>query len=570
MKWRFAGTADAERRRRMSYVSLYRKYRPETFSEVRGQDAVVKTLLNQVRFDRIGHAYLFSGTRGTGKTSVAKIFARAVNCENTTDGEPCNNCAMCRGILDGSSLNVIEIDAASNNGVDNIREIVEEVAYRPAEGKYRVYIVDEVHMLSTGAFNALLKTLEEPPSYVIFILATTEPNKIPVTIVSRCQRYEFHRIDSDTITHRLEDMMQAEGIRTEAKALRHIARLSDGAMRDALSLADRCRSFLEDGTLTYEKVLEILGSTDASSYRNLLHTMVSGDAAGALRECQELLYGGRTARQVLSGYLGFLRDLMLYLAAGDAAGEIVDGPEDYASSLAEESKSASLDTVLRYLRTLSALEMQLRYAGNERTLLEVAILGLCRPERITEGAIPEDISERLMQAEEREMNLLAEVNALRRMVESGQVRARADRAANPTRHVQEANSAPAPQPVAASAPEVNAGAEPLTAEKLETIRERWREILGLLRNRLARQMLSDADLCAAQDGALEVLLKNKLASRLPEDAELIREMRTVLDRKLGIRAAVRLRMAQDESEANKVVSVEEILKDRIHMEIEEE
>ena len=239
----------------MSYVALYRKFRPSTFEEVKGQDHIVKTLKNQMRTDRLGHAYLFCGTRGTEKTSVAKILAKAVNCEHPVDGSPCNECPTCRAIQAGTSMNVIEIDAASNNGVDNIREIREEVAYRPTEGRFKVYIIDEVHMLSTGAFNALLKTLEEPPSYVIFILATTEANKIPITILSRCQRYDFHRISLETIAARLQELMDAEGIRAEEKALRYVAKAGDGSMRDALSLLDQCIAFHYGEELTYENVL---------------------------------------------------------------------------------------------------------------------------------------------------------------------------------------------------------------------------------------------------------------------------------------------------------------------------
>ena len=219
----------------MSYTALYRKFRPQEFEEVRGQEHIVTTLKNQIKAGRIGHAYLFCGTRGTGKTSIAKIFAKAVNCEHPVEGSPCGQCRSCRNIAAGSSLNVIEIDAASNNGVDNIREIREEVAYSPAEGRYKVYIIDEVHMLSIGAFNALLKTLEEPPSYVIFILATTEAHKIPITILSRCQRYDFRRITIDTIAGRLEELMEKEQVETEPKALRYIAKAADGPMRDALS-----------------------------------------------------------------------------------------------------------------------------------------------------------------------------------------------------------------------------------------------------------------------------------------------------------------------------------------------
>ena len=244
----------------MSYTALYRKFRPATFDEVKGQDHIVTTLRNQIRYDRIGHAYVFCGTRGTGKTSVAKIFARAVNCEHPANGSPCGECEMCRSIAEGTSTNVIEIDAASNNSVDNVREIVEEVTYRPTKGKYKVYIIDEVHMLSTGAFNALLKTLEEPPAYVIFILATTEAAKLPVTIISRCQRYDFHRLDTDTIQARMTELIAAEGAQAEERGVRYIARLADGSMRDGLSLLDQCIAGSPDEVLTYDTILNILGT----------------------------------------------------------------------------------------------------------------------------------------------------------------------------------------------------------------------------------------------------------------------------------------------------------------------
>ena len=220
----------------MAYTALYRKWRPQTFEDVRGQEHIVTALRNQINSGRIGHAYLFCGTRGTGKTSIAKILSRAVNCEHPVNGSPCNRCASCQAILNGSSMNVVEIDAASNNGVDNIREIRDEVRYSPTDAKYRVYIIDEVHMLSAGAFNALLKTLEEPPSYVIFILATTEVHRIPITVLSRCQRYDFRRISTDTLYDQLKKLTDAEGIAIEEKALRYIARLGDGSMRDSQSL----------------------------------------------------------------------------------------------------------------------------------------------------------------------------------------------------------------------------------------------------------------------------------------------------------------------------------------------
>ena len=262
----------------MSYQALYRKFRPQEFDDVKGQDHIVTTLKNQIKADRIGHAYLFCGTRGTGKTTIAKIFAKAVNCEHPVDGSPCGECPTCRAIAAGNSMNVIEIDAASNNGVDNIRQIREEVEYRPTEGKYKVYIIDEVHMLSIGAFNALLKTLEEPPAYVIFILATTEAHKIPITILSRCQRYDFRRISIDTITARLRELMDAEQVTVEDRALRYIAKAGDGSMRDALSLLDQCIAFYLGQELTYDKVLDTLGAVD-TAWRSVCHRKSSSKSS---------------------------------------------------------------------------------------------------------------------------------------------------------------------------------------------------------------------------------------------------------------------------------------------------
>ena len=266
----------------MSYTALYRKFRPAEFEDVKGQEHIVTTLQNQIKANRIGHAYLFCGTRGTGKTTVAKIFAKAVNCEHPVNGSPCGECAMCKSIAAGTSMNVIEIDAASNNGVDNIREIREEVTYRPTEGKYKVYIIDEVHMLSIGAFNALLKTLEEPPEYVIFILATTEVHKIPITILSRCQHYDFKRISIETITARMQELMDTEQIEVEDKALRYIAKAADGSMRDALSLLDQCIAFYLGQKLTYDHVLEVLGAVDTDVFSKLLRNVIGRDVAAVL------------------------------------------------------------------------------------------------------------------------------------------------------------------------------------------------------------------------------------------------------------------------------------------------
>lgn len=362
----------------MSYTALYRKYRPTEFSDVKGQDHIVTTLTNQINAGRIGHAYLFCGTRGTGKTTVAKIFARAVNCAHPHDGSPCGDCEMCRRIASGASLNVIEIDAASNNGVDDVRQIKEEVSYPPTEGKYKVYIIDEAHMLSPGAFNALLKTLEEPPSYVIFILATTEAHKIPVTILSRCQRYDFHRITADTIADRLTELMREEGTQVEDKAIRYIAKAADGSMRDALSLLDQCISFYLGQTLTYENVLEVLGAADTSVFARLLDAVLSDDVPAAMTVIEEMVRQGRELSQFVTDFIGYLRSLLL-VRSSDRMEDILEMSEENLSLLKETAAHVSEDSLMRYIRVFSELLNEMRYAAQKRILLEIAVIRLCKP-----------------------------------------------------------------------------------------------------------------------------------------------------------------------------------------------
>ena len=295
----------------MAYVALYRRWRPQGFDALVGQDAVRIALSNALTTGRIAHAYLFAGPRGTGKTSTAKILAKALNCEQGPTANPCNECANCQRINDGSSMDVFEIDAASNRGIDEIRDLREKVMFAPVNGRYKVYIIDEVHMLSSGAFNALLKTLEEPPSYVIFILATTEKHKIPVTILSRCQKYDFKRISVDTITGHLVSLMEKEQIDAEEKALRYIARAADGSMRDALSLLDQCIAFYLGQTLTYENVLEVLGTADTSVFSTLLRSILKKDSMSALDIIDTMITEGRELSQFLSDFLWYLRNLLI-------------------------------------------------------------------------------------------------------------------------------------------------------------------------------------------------------------------------------------------------------------------
>ena len=362
----------------MAYQALYRKWRPSNFEEVKGQDHIVTTLKNQIEMNRIGHAYLFCGTRGTGKTSIAKIFAKAVNCEHPVNGSPCNECAMCRAVNEHRSINVIEIDAASNNGVDNIREIREEVAYSPSEGKYKVYIIDEVHMLSIGAFNALLKTLEEPPSYVIFILATTEAHKIPITILSRCQRYDFRRISTGTIAERLRELADAEGIDAEDAALAYVARMADGSMRDALSLLDQCNAFYIGQRLKYENVLDVLGAVDTSVFGSLLKSICSQDVSGVIHLVDEIVMQGRDLAQFVVDFTWYLRNLLMVQSSGDLT-DLVEASAERLEVMRQEASAIDASVLMRYIRIFSDLSGQVRYSTQKRVLVEVALIKLCHP-----------------------------------------------------------------------------------------------------------------------------------------------------------------------------------------------
>ncbi len=385
----------------MSYTALYRKFRPAVFDDVKGQDHIITTLQNQIRANRIGHAYLFCGTRGTGKTTVAKIFAKAVNCEHPVEGSPCGECAMCRSIAAGTSMNVIEIDAASNNGVDSIREIREEVTYRPTEGRYKVYIIDEVHMLSIGAFNALLKTLEEPPEYVIFILATTEIHKIPVTILSRCQHYDFKRISIETITGRMKELMDTEKVEVEDRALTYIAKAADGSMRDALSLLDQCIAFYLGQRLTYDNVLEVLGAVDTDVFSRLLRKILQRDVAGVLDIVEDLVMMGRELTHLASDFTWYLRNLLL-LKTSDNIEDVLDVSTENMAQLKEEAQMIETDMLFRYIRIFSELSGQLKYSTQKRVMLEVALIKMCVPAMETDQ---DSVLDRIRAVEEKQEEL---------------------------------------------------------------------------------------------------------------------------------------------------------------------
>ncbi len=363
----------------MSYTALYRKWRSQTFDEIKGQEPITESFKNQIKTGRIGHAYLFCGTRGTGKTSVAKILARAVNCKNPIDGNPCNECSTCRAILSESSMNVLEMDAASNNGVDDIRQIRDQVQYPPVDGKYKVYIIDEVHMLSQAAFNAFLKTLEEPPEYVIFVLATTEPNKLPITILSRCQRYDFKRISTEIIASRLREISDSEKIDIEDDALRYIARVGDGSMRDAVSLLDQCSAFQFDHRIMYDDALNILGAVDTSVFSDIIVALNNKDIKNILDIISQVIEQGREIGQFISDLIMYIRNLLLSKSVDNLTG-LVDLSKENMEQLKKDSKLFSTIELLRYIRLLSELSNQIRYSTQKRILLETTMMKLAYPD----------------------------------------------------------------------------------------------------------------------------------------------------------------------------------------------
>ncbi len=359
------------------HKALYRAYRPQKFEDVIGQDHIIKTLKNQIYSDNIGHAYLFCGTRGTGKTSTAKIFSRAVNCLNKINEEPCNECEICESVLKDNTMDVVEIDAASNNSVDDIRELRESVKYSPANAKYKVYIIDEVHMLSQGAFNALLKTLEEPPSYVIFILATTEPHKIPATILSRCQRYDFKRVTVKDMTLRMKKICEDEGIDIDDKALNLIARNSQGALRDALSILDQCMSFGES-KIDYKDVVELMGSVNIEQLFELSQCIVEQDTKKSLEILNEFVLWGKDIRNLINDLIDHFRNLMVCKVSSELD-EIISLPEETIEQLKIQSKNIDINDLIRILNILSITQDDIKSSSNPRVLVEITIMKIAQP-----------------------------------------------------------------------------------------------------------------------------------------------------------------------------------------------
>lgn len=353
----------------MAYIALYRKFRPQKFEDVVGQEHITQTIKNQIKSGRVAHAYLFSGGRGSGKTSTAKILSRAVNCLHPIDGEPCNECEICKQALENTLIDISEIDAASNNGVDNIRDIREEVEFIPTTAKYRVYIIDEVHMLSTGAFNALLKTLEEPPKHVIFILATTEPQKLPVTILSRCQRFDFKRISVDNIIKRLTVICNESNIEIEDAALKIIAKMSDGAMRDAISILERC---IVDGEqkITEEKIRELVGIPEFDYLIDISNDLLSNDASKVLHDAEKVINDGKDIEVFIWEEIKFIRDLLMLKVSDD----LVIYKDEEKEKMKNILKTVSKEKLLKLISDLSTLQGSMKWATDREVIFEAGLI----------------------------------------------------------------------------------------------------------------------------------------------------------------------------------------------------
>ena len=374
----------------MSYQALYRAWRPETFSQIVGQDAVVKTLRHQVETGRVAHAYLFCGTRGTGKTTAAKVLSRAINCLHPVDGDPCGKCDVCLQLKQENSMDVIEIDAASNNGVDEIRDLREKVKYPPAVAKYKVYIIDEVHMLSTGAFNALLKTLEEPPAHAVFILATTEPQRLPATILSRCQRFDFRRLSVETMVERMMVVLGGIGRAASEEALHEIARAAEGAMRDALSILDVCLSYT-DGEVDLALARDVLGTAGREFLFDFAAALLSGDARGALLQIDELLRRGLDPQVFAREVAEHLRALLLAQTVGEAAEELLECTPEDAARYREQAGSAVREQLFRLMELFMRVEPDMKWAADPRALLELTAVRACCPEGEKDASLAERV-----------------------------------------------------------------------------------------------------------------------------------------------------------------------------------
>lgn len=555
----------------MSYQALYRKWRPDNFEDVKGQDHIVTTLKNQINADRIGHAYLFCGTRGTGKTSVAKIFAKAVNCEHPVNGSPCGECPTCKAIAAGTSMNVIEIDAASNNGVDNIREIRDEVQYSPTEGKYKVYIIDEVHMLSTGAFNALLKTLEEPPSYVIFILATTEVTKIPVTIMSRCQRYDFHRISIETIADRLSELMKAENIVVEDKAIRYVAKAADGSMRDALSLLDQCIAFHLGEELKYDDVLDVLGAVDIAIFSNMYKTIRENDVARCMNLMEDIIMQGRDLSQFVTDFIWYLRNLLLIKTTRDTdkIEDVIEVSKDNIVDMMEDAKEADVDTLMRHIRVLSELSNDMKTSTQKRVKAEVTFIKLMRPS-MEKPADMTELTGRINTLETQLGDAMQVIEKLKsgELIPAGMLNAMGQ---GTFAGANGAGVSGSEAETSDTKPVIKRNYDAVT-DDIRQIASQWNNIISSIDDALLMNFLKQAYVTVTEDGnSLEIMIKSLSGYNAISREETVTMLEEHIEERTGISVRIVVTKMDEEEDFNKrYVALDELVGMNIEVDDKEE
>ena len=537
------------------HKALYRVYRPKNFSDVVGQEHIVRTLKNQIENNNVGHAYLFCGTRGTGKTSTAKIFSRAVNCTNLHNDEPCNECENCREILEDKTMDVVEIDAASNNSVDDIRELRENVKYSPAKAKYKVYIIDEVHMLSQGAFNALLKTLEEPPSYVIFILATTEPHKIPATILSRCQRFDFKRVTVKDISSRMRYICEKEGIEADEKALNLIARNSQGALRDALSILDQCISF-EGNKISYNDVIELLGSVNIEQLFDLAESIIKEDTRKSLQILNDFIIWGKDVRNLVNDLIDHFRNLMVCKISNDLD-EIISLPEETIDLLKQQAETIDTNNLIRILNILSEAQDGMKISSNPRVLMEVTMMKIAQP-----------------MFDESKEALIKRIENLEQKIESGNIKVNHistnQTVDNFNENNQQNNNTVEKQE------DENIEYENLKGDDIKLVEKSWKKILQKMKedkNQVIRALLQDVDSFNISEDTLYIIFTDNYSfakSRLDSPATIQyveKVIREVLNRSFSVKIALKSQLSNLNTQIKKEDKGEQILKNIVSEDI---
>lgn len=538
----------------LAYTALYREWRPKTFDEVVGQSHVTTTLKNQIKNNRIAHAYLLCGTRGTGKTSTAKIFSKAVNCLNIQDGEPCNECEMCKKINAGLAIDVSEMDAASHNKVDDIRELIDEVKYPPREGRHKVYIMDEAHMLTQGAVNAFLKTLEEPPEKVIFILATTDPQKLPITILSRCQRFDFKRIKSDDIFQRLIKITKEQGNLADNKSLQLISRMSDGAMRDALSILDQAIS-MGNGKVDYDQVINMLGLVTNENLLKLTDKIIDKNVEEAIKIIDDIVYGGKDINLFIKDMIYHMRNLMM-VKVSQRPEEVLDMSEENIEFIKEQGNKIRIEEIMRCIRILQEAEEQSKWSKQGRIYLELAVIKMCKVEYDTSKEI-----------------MLARINKLENMIKEGNITIKSEKTNNEnyseaSRSIKkQVTKIPENKKENETAVELNVDSK-LT---VEDIKKSWRDILEVLKGR--RLMVLYASLVtgkieSCRNGVVEIKYDSQYAfniNRLQKD-----ENRKIIEEVFfeALKEKIRIKYTVDKKEEVSK-SREEILKEAFGEELVE-